>query len=933
MFKNNIFTKAVSIMVMGSFVFVTTPKKTKAQMLVPVSFSQMYYLAQNGQVEALRASVRRGMNIDVMNRNGDTGLCIAARRRDSYTYNAFRAAGANPRHPCTQTVEGYADFVNSAKTTPINSTSRAAYGMIGKESYKVAPWVWWTGGALLVGGGIALALSGGGGGGGGNDSPAPEPVYNIDSAGRYLAQNGSIKYTAAKGEVKANSSDISMSNENTSISTMKFNENVTQNGKALNVILSAKNGGSYTNNANTDLSAKSGVVAMAAYKSGSVATNNGALNVSGYNAAIGMLAGDNAAAYNNGSENNGIKLSYAGYSNTDTIIGMYADAGSRIVNEGTINGTASLIAEGTTTATKGSMTGMEVMIVNANTDSSSTTSSAINNGVIDLVAGQNATGSDENVEVSIVGMGTYLDYDFLHGGKNIKRGEKALITNNDTINLSYYGIYSSEDNYLRKGTGGIIGMKADANGTAINNKDITIKMSTSDSSPSTYEVAAGMQSIHGGNITNSANGNISLAVSAEDNRIAYGMVAVEGSGSVSGLYDIAPTVTNDGKINLNISNGYGMASYTGGTLANNGEIILGTVEGEYASNNYTGNIGMYGSKLKATKLINSETINIYSKDSVAMKDDFSGKTTITNDGNIIINAGADGSHPFAGIYSNIVNKGEIIYNVSETGGESSDFPDKFVFGLKNAVLNTDGENNMPSTGSSTGSSGYSDVTITNEKKITLNGSSYTAAMLNQGSKAKLINNGTILLKEKEGYNTYQSVGMYASADTGIDSAVVNKGTIWVDTQYSGAIVSDATDEGVIITNDVGGEIVINSDNSVGMYASGSASIYNNGTITVVGNNSFAIIAKGKGTGASQQKIYNNGEIVLSSEGATAFYIADKSTAIVVKEGTIRVEEDDTVGYRIDGDLTIYALPEIKGQTTKGFIYYLYDNEVRDLIAS
>ena len=924
MFKNNIFTKAVSIMVMGSFAFVTTPKKTYAQMLVPVSFSQMYYLAQNGQVEALRASVHRGMNIDVMNRNGDTGLCIAARRRDSYTYNAFRAAGANPRHPCTQTVEGYEDFVNSAQTTPINSTSRAAYGMMGKESYTVAPWVWWTAGALLVGGGVALALSGGGGGGGGSDSPAPKPVVNnVDSAGRYLAQNGSIKYTAAKGEVKTNSSDISMNNGNTTINTMDFNKDVTQNGKELNVILSSKDGGSYTNNANTDLTAKNGVVAMSAYKSGSFISNNGALNVVGHNAAIGMLAGDNATAYNNGSENNGINLSFSGYNTTDTIIGMYADAGSNIVNKGTINGTASLTSEdsGTTTATKGSMTGMEVMIVNANTDSSATTSEAINNGTIDLVAGQNSTGSEEKVEVSVVGMGTYLDNGFLNGSKNIKRAEKASIKNNDTINLSYYGVYSSAGNYLRQGTGGIIGMKADANGAAINNKDININMSTSDSSPNTYAVAAGMQSIHGGNITNSANGNISLAVSADDNRVAYGMVAVEGSGTVSGLYNIEPTVINDGKINLNISNGYGMASYTGGTLTNNNDIVLGTAEGEYASNNYTGNIGMYASDMKETKLTNSGTIKIYSKDSVAMKNDFSGKTTITNNDEIIIYAGADGSHPFAGTYSNIINKGDIIYNVSETGGESGDFPDKFTFGLKNAVINTDGENKMPSSGSSTGSSKYSDVTITNEKKITLNGSSYTAAMLNQGSEGKLINNGTILLIEKGGYNTYQSVGMYASADTGINSAVINKGSIWVYTQYSGAIVSDATDEGAIITNDTTGEIVVNNDNSVGMYASGSASIYNNGTIRVVGNNSFAIIAKGKGTGAAQQSIYNNGQIILSADGATAFYIADKSTAIVVKEGTIIVNGDDTIGYRIDGELTIYTLPEIEGETVDNFIYY------------
>ena len=100
--QKNLLAKIVSTSTALSFIGATiSPYIAHANNLAPLSFDQMYSLAQNGDVEALRASVRRGMNINVMDKYGDTGLCIAARRHDSYTYNSFRAAGANPRHPCT----------------------------------------------------------------------------------------------------------------------------------------------------------------------------------------------------------------------------------------------------------------------------------------------------------------------------------------------------------------------------------------------------------------------------------------------------------------------------------------------------------------------------------------------------------------------------------------------------------------------------------------------------------------------------------------------------------------------------------------------------------------------------------------------------------------------------------------------------------------
>ncbi|MBR1840601.1 MAG: hypothetical protein IJ778_00545, partial [Alphaproteobacteria bacterium] len=89
--KKTSFKKVVCLTTALSFGFaVLYPYTSRANPLAPISFNEMYSLAQRGDVESLRASVRRGMNIDVMKSNGDTGLCIAAKNHDSYTYNSFR---------------------------------------------------------------------------------------------------------------------------------------------------------------------------------------------------------------------------------------------------------------------------------------------------------------------------------------------------------------------------------------------------------------------------------------------------------------------------------------------------------------------------------------------------------------------------------------------------------------------------------------------------------------------------------------------------------------------------------------------------------------------------------------------------------------------------------------------------------------------------
>lgn len=945
MFKNVFLKKAVSFTVISAFALSSVPQKAEA-MLVPISFSQMYYLAQNGEVEALRGSVRRGMNIDVMNQNGDTGLCIAARRGDSYTYNAFRAAGANPRHPCTQSIDGYEDFVNSSRTVSINSTPRAAFGMMGKEAYTVSPWVWWTLGGAAVIGGVAVAAGGGGGGGGGGSS-AHAPENKVNSAGKYLAKKGKIITTAYKGEEKENTKDRSITASQTDekkelIANMDFNKDVLNYGKELSVILRAVDGGYYANSEGTELKIKNGEVAMSAYKSSSHIKNEGHIVVGASNAAIGMLAGQDAKAINYATGADGIDLSFSGKNSTDTIIGMYADAGGEAANRGDIRGSTTLTSEesGTTSAKEGKIVGMEAMILNDNFNSSDVETRLRNTGKIDLVAGDGKTDSTEVIKVGLIGMGSYLDNKFLNENKDIaKRGEKVTLTNTGEIELSYYGLYESDA--LSKGTGGIVGMRADANAIAENSgnsANIHIIMSESDTDAGgegdiTDAVAAGMQSVHGGKLMNS--GSVYIQSGASDSRTVYGMVAVKGSGSNTNLYHIKPELTNDGTIKMEVSGSYGMASYNGaGKLINdiNGLIILGK------NNAYSSNVGMYGFNEQETEIENKGEIKIYSTESVGIKNEYNG-VTIKNDGTITIEKSAFDSHPFAGSYENIINSGTINYNTTwkePVTEEPADDDDDDIYNvvsviIKDAVINTDGNNEMD------GEDSLTEIYLTNDGNINLNGSSYVAAIAGTNNLPKIYNSNKITINDRDNESSVHNAGIYITDSVANGSYVENSGEITVNTAYSHGIISEAKTAKASIVNTETGVITITKEYSEAMVGSDTSSVYNRGIINVNGNYSQGITVKGTKSDEYQQKIYNN-IINLNGDNSIAVVIFKGSKAKIEKggSGNINVAGNYDVGYHIGGETTlseIFTVSFVNGdesareENRKTFRYYTVDGKL------
>ena len=138
------------------------------QELTPRSFNALYDLAAKGNVTAINNARSRGLNVDSVNSNGDTGLCVAAKNRDRRAFKSFLQSGANPYHPCTWDVGGYQDFMKSVIANPVKNldTAYAANkGILSGMSLTTKALI--GAGIVAAGAGTALALGGGGGGGGG----------------------------------------------------------------------------------------------------------------------------------------------------------------------------------------------------------------------------------------------------------------------------------------------------------------------------------------------------------------------------------------------------------------------------------------------------------------------------------------------------------------------------------------------------------------------------------------------------------------------------------------------------------------------------------------------------------------------------------------------------------------------------------------------
>lgn len=843
--------------------------------LSPLSFNEMYAHASRGNLTVLNNAILRGMNINAVNGDGDTGICVAIRRGDHIAYESFRNTGAHTRPRCLNNINAkqYKKFM--ADHRPYELAYR-------KEGSSI--W-WWIGGAAAVGG-IALAAGGGGGGGGSDPLPVPapeDPTFHSNKGLGYVVATSDpsepettpyepVMISAEDKTTEVNRESMQLSNnakmwvynpdtfgyDTLLLSDLiDFDKDINSYTKYIRVGMRAYNDSVVINDTEQTISAGSGTVGLDALLNSS-ASNLGTIEISAPNGSIGMVASDYSEAGNTGT----ISMEFTGKDTADSLIGMYADTNSSLTNAGTISGKAD--------TARGRVTGMQTRLTSYYADF---VNKAVNSGKIEL------SGSSDNAGgMSLWGMSSWLDRAFIDGDKSAAKLDKATLTNKGDISLTFSlqpsdeeGAVDPEDPLtLAAGNGGIVGMHADANTTATNNGNITIAV-TGDAGET---LSAGMQAVRGGSIVNGSGKNIT--VSAEGS--AYGMMAISGSNGGKNFTDVKSAVDNRGSITVTAGDtAYGIYSSVKGDVKNSGKI---TINGAgYGIFNQNGSVNSSG-----TVVINGNGSAVYA-----------GGGSLTNSGSITLNGDGygliaeDGDLTNSGTVTlngygyavlndggNLTNGGEIYLNGSGWG----------VYAKNGNLINNAGGN----------------VTVNADDLAAISG------LTLEGSGYQLQNNARIVLT-----STGAKVTKTAKAIDGGDSSVVNSGNITIGS--SDVLFTDSYgiyNRGSSLTNsgsitvfgsgygiygkgsiDNSGNIAIHAENDVapvyGIYGQNGSVIDNEGQINIASSkavNTSAVF----GIYGNSAEINNNGSIKIGDGGnlfnaATGIRADNKN---VNNSGTVRI---------------------------------------------
>ena len=888
--------------------------------LSPRDFNKMYYLASTGRVGILREAVGRGLNIDAVNPNGDTGLCIAVKRKNYRAYNSFRMSGANPRHACTYRIyDEYQTFLqdsDAAKTGKIVGNKESLY----YDGGELILWPWLLGGAA----GAALAFGGGSGGSGGvGETPTSTMQYGDGLASVVFNTKSTVNGVGAE-----NISDVFYQNPNAEqyLDKIKFLPEVLDNADYLSSYVTVSGGGYFNNLKNADLMVGDATIAVAVKGEGSNGLNNGRIDVEAKNGGFGMVVSNGGTATNNpegtsDGVNGSISMVFKGGVEDDTVIGMYADTNSKIVNRGVIDGVTSeapfIPEKDTKTDQKevngdivfpefgesgegepqpeepkaplvnaGKMVGMAIFDLYTGKDLSMNTVTADNYGTISLSAGYNTA---KDLAVSLVGMGSYIDDEFLNGKNNPNYAEKMKLNNYGNINMAYQGGYAIDAESLKKGKGGLIGMRVDSATEGLNRGNINIDL-TSIEKQANRDLAAGMLSVHGGKLVNgdfanpydgkaeNTTGTIRITNEGSLAGISYGMLAAKGDGLQTRVYLDDPKLENYGLVDMQTSNSYAMASFAGGEIINNGVINLGYERGQ---SRYHDNYGLYAAgedKTKEVSLVNKGIINVFSEKSYAIYNAFSGSVKMSNEGTIYLSNKATDSKVFGGQYSSAYNNGDIIYRVGNSdslkvpeGGEKS----QIHLEIQNSAIGvSSGENTTKQFFENNGNLVIGEEFNENEDY----GGTYVTAGVQVSKQGSAVNKANIHLKKYLSDSSQYNVGMYLDKTTTAESYITNNGDITVDSRKSSGMRNDSDKKAKAINL---GSIYVKGEKSVGMVSTTiNSDLFNGLDVSPAGSvNSIYVMGKDSigmeiaGTG------YNYGNIYLKNDGAQAYVLIGEDAVL------------------------------------------------------
>lgn len=880
--------------------------------LSPLSFNEMYAHASRGNLTVLNNAILRGMNINAVNGDGDTGICVAIRRGDHIAYESFRNTGAHTRPRCLNNINAkqYKKFM--ADHRPYELAYR-------KEGSSI--W-WWIGGAAAVGG-IALAAGGGGGGGGSDPLPVPapeDPTFHSNKGLGYVVATSDpsepettpyepVMISAEDKTTEVNRESMQLSNnakmwvynpdtfgyDTLLLSDLiDFDKDINSYTKYIRVGMRAYNDSVVINDTEQTISAGSGTVGLDALLNSST-SNLGTIEISAPNGSIGMVASDYSEAGNTGT----ISMEFTGKDTADSLIGMYADTNSSLTNAGTISGKAD--------TARGRVTGMQTRLTSYYADF---VNKAVNSGKIEL------SGSSDNAGgMSLWGMSSWLDRAFIDGDKSAAKLDKATLTNKGDISLTFSlqpsdeeGAVDPEDPLtLAAGNGGIVGMHADANTTATNNGNITIAV-TGDAGET---LSAGMQAVRGGSIVNGSGKNIT--VSAEGS--AYGMMAISGSNGGKNFTDVESAVDNRGSITVTAGDtAYGIYSSVKGDVKNSGKITInGAGYGIFNQNGSvnssgsiivagTGEKGSYGIYAEAeagsgNKITNAADITMTFAPEEEGGDDEEEQPTlpanygiygwnvdIENSGSVSITQQNEKSEDVFGIVSeesSINNSGSIAIHA-----ENDAAPVYGIYGQNGSVIDNEGQ-----------------INIASSKAVN------TSAVFGiYGNSAEINNNGSI--KIGDGGNLF-------NAATGIradNKNVNNSGTV----RIYGAGTAISAENGNIVNNSGGGitMVISGAADSYGIYLTGRGSntLTNNATVKVNRSSAYAEGKKAVALYAENGSINNSGALEVGAKDAVinGGIGIETDGGNVTNGGTITVYGNGSAIKAADGSITNNASATVYG---------------------
>lgn len=875
--------------------------------LSPLSFNEMYAHASRGNLTVLNNAILRGMNINAVNGDGDTGICVAIRRGDHIAYESFRNTGAHTRPRCLNNINAkqYKKFM--ADHRPYELAYR-------KEGSSI--W-WWIGGAAAVGG-IALAAGGGGGGGGSDPLPVPapeDPTFHSNKGLGYVVATSDpsepettpyepVMISAEDKTTEVNRESMQLSNnakmwvynpdtfgyDTLLLSDLiDFDKDINSYTKYIRVGMRAYNDSVVINDTEQTISAGSGTVGLDALLNSS-ASNLGTIEISAPNGSIGMVASDYSEAGNTGT----ISMEFTGKDTADSLIGMYADTNSSLTNAGTISGKAD--------TARGRVTGMQTRLTSYYADF---INKAVNSGKIEL------SGSSDNAGgMSLWGMSSWLDRAFIDGDKSAAKLDKATLTNKGDISLTFSlqpsdeeGAVDPEDPLtLAAGNGGIVGMHADANTTATNNGNITIAV-TGDAGET---LSAGMQAVRGGSIVNGSGKNIT--VSAEGS--AYGMMAISGSNGGKNFTDVKSAVDNRGSITVTAGDtAYGIYSSVKGDVKNSGKITInGAGYGIFNQNGSvnssgsiivagTGEKGSYGIYAEAeagsgNKITNAADITMTFAPEEEGGDDEEEQPTLP------------ANYGIYGWNVDIENSGSV--SITQQNEKSED-----VFGIvsEESSINNSGTVVINGNGSAVYAGGGS---LTNSGSITLNGDGY-GLIAEDGD---LTNSGTVTLNGY-GYAVLNDGGNLFNAATGIradNKNVNNSGTV----RIYGAGTAISAENGNIVNNSGGGitMVISGAADSYGIYLAGRGSntLTNNATVKVNRSSAYAEGKKAVALYAENGSINNSGALEVGAKDAVinGGIGIETDGGNVTNGGTITVYGNGSAIKAADGSITNNASATVYG---------------------